>query len=223
MQIGGRRKYDVAVVGGGLIGLATASALLRERPRLRVVVLEKEREVAQHQSGRNSGVMHAGLYYAPESLKAQLCREGLAALMQFADEHDIPYEICGKLVVALERAELPRLDELERRGRANGIRGLRRLCGDEMREREPHVAGVEALLVPETGIVDFRRVARAYAAERRELRRRPLARRACRRDRAAEPFGGGPAARRREITAGVRRHLRRSALRPNRGAHRRSR
>jgi (S)-2-hydroxyglutarate dehydrogenase len=161
----GRRKYDVAVVGGGLIGLATASALLRERPRLRVVVLEKEREVAQHQSGRNSGVMHAGLYYAPESLKARLCREGLAALTQFADEHDVPYEICGKLVVALERAELPRLDELERRGRANGIHGLRRLCGDEMREREPHVAGVEALLVPETGIVDFRRVARAYAAE----------------------------------------------------------
>jgi L-2-hydroxyglutarate oxidase LhgO len=151
------------VIGGGLIGLATARAYLQRRPGARVVVLEKEPELARHQSGRNSGVVHAGLYYPAGSLKATLCREGRAALLRFADEHSIPYEITGKLVVALGPEELPRLEELGRRGRANGLEGLRELVADELREIEPHVAGVRALHVPETAVIDFRLVAKVMA------------------------------------------------------------
>jgi (S)-2-hydroxyglutarate dehydrogenase len=157
--------FDIALVGGGLVGLATAFALLTRRPSLRVAVLEKESALATHQSGRNSGVIHSGLYYAPASLKAKLCREGRAALIQFADEHAIPYEITGKLVVALHESEIGRLAELERRGRANGVEGIRRIGPDEILEYEPHAVGVQALLVGDTGIIDFRRVALAYAAE----------------------------------------------------------
>ena len=126
-RAGGAGGYDLAVIGGGLIGLATARAYLLRRPDARIVVLEKEPELARHQSGRNSGVVHAGLYYPAGSLKATLCREGRAALLRFADEHSIPYEITGKLVVALDADELPRLEELGRRGRANGLEGLREL------------------------------------------------------------------------------------------------
>jgi L-2-hydroxyglutarate oxidase LhgO len=157
--------HDVAVVGGGLIGLATAYRLLEAKPGLRVVVLEKEPELARHQSGRNSGVIHAGLYYVPGSLKAGLCREGREALVAFADEHAIPYRLCGKLVVALDETELPRLEELRRRGLANGLQGLTEVGPDELRELEPHAAGIRALHVPETGIIDFRRAALAYADE----------------------------------------------------------
>ena len=164
-QIRSGGVFDIAIVGGGLIGLATALALLTRRPDLRVAVLEKESALAKHQSGRNSGVIHSGLYYAPGSLKAKLCREGRAALIQFADEHAIPYEITGKLVVALHESELGRLAELERRGLANGIEGIRRIGPEEIVEYEPHAVGVQALLVGETGIIDFRRVALAYAAE----------------------------------------------------------
>lgn len=157
--------YDVVVVGAGLLGLATARAILRRAPGARVAVLEKEPEVARHQSGRNSGVVHAGLYYPAGSLKAELCRAGRAALLEFADEHRIPYQVSGKLVVAVDEEELPRLDELERRGTANGLRGLRRLAEAELREIEPHARGLEALHVPETAVIDFRAVTRAYASE----------------------------------------------------------
>lgn len=165
MRPGMGGRYDVAVVGGGLIGLATAYRLLETHPGLRLAVLEKETELARHQSGRNSGVIHAGLYYVPGSLKAQLCREGMEALKQFADNHAIPYQLCGKLVVALDEGELPRLEELKRRGLENGLRGLADVDADAIRELEPHAAGIRALHVPETGIIDYRRVALAYADE----------------------------------------------------------
>ena len=151
-------RYDVAIVGGGLIGLATAYRLLEAHPDLRLVVLEKEAELAPRQSGRNSGVIHAGLYYVPGSLKAQLCREGMEALKSFADERGIPYQLCGKLVVALDESELPRLAELKRRGIENGLRGLSDVDADAIRELEPNAAGIRALHVPETGIIDYHRV-----------------------------------------------------------------
>jgi len=158
-------RHDVAILGGGIVGLATAYRLLQERPRLRLVVIEKERELASHQSGRNSGVIHAGLYYAPGSLKARLCREGKDALERFCEEHDIPFERCGKLVVAVDEVEVARLADLRARGEANGLRGLTEVGPERIRELEPHAAGRRALHVPESGIVDFRRVALAYANE----------------------------------------------------------
>jgi (S)-2-hydroxyglutarate dehydrogenase len=157
--------YDVVVIGGGIVGLSTAHQLLERRPGLRLAVLEKESELATHQSGRTSGVLHAGLYYRPGSLKARLCREGKASLERFADEHGIPYEARGKVVVALDESELPRLEELERRGTANGVPGLRAIGAGELRELEPHVAGIRALHSPTTGVIDFRLVADAYADE----------------------------------------------------------
>jgi (S)-2-hydroxyglutarate dehydrogenase len=156
-------QHDIIVIGAGLIGLATANQLLEQRPGLSLTVLEKEDDVALHQSGRNSGVIHAGLYYTPGSRKAELCREGMKSLQRFAAEHDIPFTTCGKLVVALDESERSRLEELKRRGLANGIKELRELRKEEIKEIEPHVEGVRALYVPETGIIDFRRVALAYA------------------------------------------------------------
>jgi (S)-2-hydroxyglutarate dehydrogenase len=155
-------EFDFAVVGAGLVGLATAMSLLEERPDARVAVIEKEAKPAAHQSGHNSGVLHAGLYYAPGSLKARFCREGRAALLAFADEHEIPYRLCGKVVVAVRDEELARYGALMERGRANGL-ALRELQPDELAEIEPNVRGVRAFQVPESGVIDFRRVAAAYA------------------------------------------------------------
>ena len=152
---------EVAVIGGGLAGLATAMALAARGRK--VAVLEAEDRVAAHQSGHNSGVIHSGLYYKPGSLKATLCVEGARALYRFCAEEGIAHQRCGKLVVATSPAELPRLEELERRGQANGLAGVRRLAAAEIREIEPHSAGIAALHIPETGIVDFPGVARAYA------------------------------------------------------------
>ncbi len=152
---------DIAIVGGGLVGLATALALTEGHGR-NVAVLEAEDRLAAHQSGHNSGVIHSGLYYKPGSLKARLCVEGARDLYRFCEEEGIAHERCGKLVVATREDELPRLDDLERRGQANGLSGLRRLRGEEIREREPHAAGIAALWVPETGIADYPAVARAY-------------------------------------------------------------
>ena len=158
-------RFDVAVVGGGIVGLATALRLTEKRPDLRVAVLEKEPELATHQSGHNSGVLHAGLYYQPGSLKARLCREGKAAVEAFAEAHDIPFERCGKLVVALDEGELPRLATLRERATANGVPGLEEVGPERIREIEPHAAGIRGLWSPETGIIDFRRVALAMAAD----------------------------------------------------------
>jgi L-2-hydroxyglutarate oxidase len=155
-------RVQVAIVGGGIVGLASALALARDA-RARIVVLEAEDDVARHQTGHNSGVLHSGLYYKPGSHKARECVAGRRALIELAAEHGVAHEICGKLVVATEPDEIPRLDELERRGQANGLAGLRRLRAEEIPEHEPHATGLAALWVPETGIVDFVAVARAYA------------------------------------------------------------
>ena len=157
--------WDVVVVGGGILGLATARELLHRTPDARVLVLEREPEIASHQTGHNSGVIHAGIYYKPGSLKAKLCAEGRDALYAYCDANDVPYERCGKLIIALDDSELGPLDELERRGIENGVPGLRRLSAAEIPEIEPHAVGVAALHSPETGIIDFAAVARAMARE----------------------------------------------------------
>jgi L-2-hydroxyglutarate oxidase len=157
--------YDVAVVGAGIIGLATAREILARRPGTSLVVLEKEGSVGAHQTGHNSGVIHSGLYYRPGSLKARLCVAGAAAMYEFCAEHDIAVERCGKVVVATDPRELRGLDHLHQRGIANGVPGLARIGPDQLRDLEPHAAGVQALWSPDTGIVDFRQVARAMAED----------------------------------------------------------
>ena len=158
-----RTAWDVIVVGGGILGLSTAMEITRRHSRKRVLVLEKEAGVGRHQSLHNSGVIHAGLYYRPGSLKAKTCVEGAAAMVRFAQEHGIDHEICGKVVVATTEAEIPRLEELRRRGEANGIENIAVLGPEELREIEPHTRGVKALRVPSTGIIDYNAVVRAYA------------------------------------------------------------
>lgn len=156
-------SVDLAVIGAGIVGLATARALLKAHPGLSLVVLEAEDRPAAHQTGNNSGVIHSGLYYRPDSLKAALCREGREELYRYVAERGIPHERCGKLVVATHERELDRLDELERRGRANGLTQLQRLGPAGLRDHEPNVRGVAGLFVGETGIVDYVAVARALA------------------------------------------------------------
>jgi len=156
---------DIAIIGGGIVGLATAYQLLRMRPGLRLTLLEKETALATHQSGHNTGVIHAGIYYRPGSLKARLCREGKAELERFADAHAIPWRRCGKVIVALDESELPRLAGLMEKGLANGVEGLVEIGPERLKEIEPHMAGIRALYSPGTGSIDFRRVALAYADE----------------------------------------------------------
>jgi (S)-2-hydroxyglutarate dehydrogenase len=158
-------RCDLAVVGGGIVGLALARELTRRHPRLSVCVLEREPRLAAHQTSHSSGVIHAGIYYAPGSLKARLCVEGAGELYSYCAERGIAHERCGKLIVAVDRSELARLDELERRGRANGVPGLRRLDAAAIRELEPHARGLAGLHSPATGIVDFAAVAQAYAGD----------------------------------------------------------
>jgi L-2-hydroxyglutarate oxidase len=145
---------DVAIVGGGIIGLAAAHAILNTSPNRRVVILEKERRLAAHQSGRNSGVLHSGIYYRPGSLKARLATTGRAAMVSFCAEHGVPFEICGKLIVAVDEQERARMLELEARAEANGVR-TRLVVGDALRAIEPHAQGVAALHVPDAGLADF--------------------------------------------------------------------
>ncbi len=155
-------------MGAGILGLAVARELLSRTPGLALTVLEKEQAIAQHQTGHNSGVIHSGIYYAPGSLKATLCVEGSRLMYEFCAEKGIATERCGKVIVAANEAEVPRLEELRRRGEANGVRGLEEIGRDRLAELEPNVVGVRALHSPETGIVDFRLVARALAAEVQE-------------------------------------------------------
>lgn len=156
-------KIDVILIGGGILGLATALRILQARPDARLMLIEKESGLAQHQTGHNSGVIHSGLYYRPGSLKAINCRTGYEQLLAFCQQEAIPHEICGKIVVATSEMELPGLDELHRRGVANGLEGLRFLRPGEIREIEPHCSGIHGLLVPQTGIVDYAAVSRKYA------------------------------------------------------------
>ncbi len=156
-------SYDVALVGGGLVGLATALAVAEARPDARIAVLEKEPALAAHQSGRNSGVLHSGLYYRPGSLKARLCTEGKAAMERFCEHEGVAWRRSGKLVVAVTPDEVPRLDALAARGEANGV-ATEQLGPEGLREREPHAAGLAALWVPATGVADFPAAARALAA-----------------------------------------------------------
>lgn len=155
-------KHDVVIVGGGIVGLATAIRLLEARPFTRLLLIEKESALGQHQTGKNSGVIHSGLYYKPGSLKARLCREGYQNMVAFCRSEGITHEICGKIVVATREDELQPLEELYARGVANGLNGMRWLVGEQIRELEPHCAGIKALHVPQTGIVDFAAVAARF-------------------------------------------------------------
>src|SRR5260370_35415824 len=148
-------KYDVAVVGAGIVGLAVAREILQRRPGASMVVVERESDVARHPTGQNSGVIHGGIYYEPGSLKAKLCVEGATRMYEYAEQHRIAHERCGKLIVAVRDDELTRFEELERRGVANGVPGLRRISAAEIRDIEPNATGIAALHAPNTGIVDY--------------------------------------------------------------------
>ena len=160
--------YDLTIIGGGILGLATALKITAAHSSLGLLLLEKEPDLARHQTGNNSGVIHSGLYYRPGSLKASTCVAGRKELIQFCDQNDVPYEICGKVVVATTREELPRLEELHRRGEANGLRGLEIIGTGRLKELEPHATGIKGLHVPETGIIDYKKVAAAYASKIRD-------------------------------------------------------
>ncbi len=161
-------KFDLTIIGGGIVGLASALEVVQRYPQLKLLVLEKEDRLAAHQTGHNSGVIHSGIYYKPGSLKAQTCVSGARDLVAFCEEHGIPYERCRKVVVATAAEELPRLEELFRRGTANGVAGLEMIGPERLREIEPHATGIKALYVPTTGIIDFPRVAHTYARLVRE-------------------------------------------------------
>jgi (S)-2-hydroxyglutarate dehydrogenase len=156
---------DLAIVGGGILGLAVARELMRRNPRASVCVLEREAEVGAHQTGHNSGVIHAGVYYEPGSLKARLCVEGGRELYEYCAERSIAHDRCGKVIIATDSSELPRLEELHRRGKANGVPDLRRIDAAEIEQIEPHARGIAGLHSPGTGIVDFPAVARSYARD----------------------------------------------------------
>lgn len=153
---------SIVVIGGGILGLAAADRILQERPGTRLTVLEKEADVGRHQTGHNSGVIHAGVYYAPGSLKARLCKEGVAATIAFCEANDVPYAQCGKLIVATDEGELGRMAGLEERVKANGL-AYRRVGPEELRELEPHVAGIAALLIEASGITDYGQICRRLA------------------------------------------------------------
>ncbi len=155
--------YNVIIIGAGAVGLGVALEITRRFPRQKLLVLEKEERVARHQSGHNSGVIHSGVYYKPGSLKARLCVPGAAAMLEFCREHGLPHQVCGKVIVATQPEELPRLQELRKRGEANGLTGLRLIDAGELRDLEPHAAGLQALLVPSTGVTDYAAVCEKYA------------------------------------------------------------
>lgn len=156
-------QRQIAIIGGGIVGLAVALELTGRFSGLRIVVVEKEPSIAAHQTSHNSGVIHSGIYYKPGSLKATLCVEGADALLRFCQEHGVLHEVCGKVIVATSESELPRLEELFRRGNGNGLKGLQLLTAEQIREFEPHVTGIRGIRVPGTSIVDYRKVAEKYA------------------------------------------------------------
>ena len=155
--------YNVVVIGGGIVGLASALKIKEKNPNYKVAVVEKERTIAQHQTGHNSGVIHSGLYYKPGSFKAKNCVDGYNMLLDFCNEEEIPYELCGKIVVATNESQLKPLETLYERGKANGLEGIKELSAEALKEYEPHVAGIRGLFVPQTGIIDYKVVADKYA------------------------------------------------------------
>lgn len=155
-------NYDIIVVGGGIVGLATVLKLKTSNPFLKVLLLEKETELATHQTGNNSGVIHSGLYYKPGSLKAKNCIHGYHLLVDFCKENNVPFELCGKIVVATEEKELALLENLYERGQQNGLQNLKKLTKEELNEYEPHVKGLKGIFVPQTGIVDYKKVSEKY-------------------------------------------------------------
>lgn len=161
-------KYDIIIVGGGIVGLATAYQIKKARPEIKLAILEKENKVAAHQTGNNSGVIHSGLYYKPGSLKAMNCISGYNRLLEFCRTENIPHDICGKIVVATDEFEVPRLETLYERGTQNGLKNLRKLNKEELKEFEPHVNGIAGIFVPQTGIIDFKAVSRKYAEKLQE-------------------------------------------------------
>ena len=162
-------RYDVVVIGGGIVGLATALNLKKTNPRLRLLLLDKEEKLAAHQTGHNSGVIHSGLYYKPGSLKARNCIEGYHMLLDFCNENEIAHELCGKIVVATSKEQIPILDGLFERGIQNGLTGLEKLSVEQMKEIEPHVAGISGIKVPQTGIINYTQVSEKYAENIKKL------------------------------------------------------
>jgi (S)-2-hydroxyglutarate dehydrogenase len=156
-------RHDIIIVGAGVVGLGVALEIARRFPRRRLLILEKEDNVAQHQSGHNSGVIHSGVYYKPGSLKARLCVAGAAAMLDFCRTHEVPYRISGKVIVATKAEDVPRLEELRKRGESNGLAGLRLIDATELRDMEPHAAALKALVVPSTGVTDYALVCQKYA------------------------------------------------------------
>ncbi|TAF32058.1 MAG: L-2-hydroxyglutarate oxidase [Cytophagales bacterium] len=162
-------RFDVIVIGGGIVGLATAHRLLKQNPSLKLLLLEKEGQVAKHQTGNNSGVIHSGIYYKTGSLKAKNCIRGYQMLLDFCQETNVPFDLCGKIIVATKETELKLLETLYLRGQANGLGGLKRLKKEELRNYEPHVAGIAGVFVPQTGIVDYARVSEALLKSIQEM------------------------------------------------------
>jgi L-2-hydroxyglutarate oxidase len=156
-------QYDIIIIGSGIVGLATALKLKEQKPDLKVAILEKENGVAKHQTGNNSGVMHAGVYYKPGSLKAVNCRKGYQMLIDFCDKENVKYDLCGKLIVATSKDELPRLENLWDRGIQNGLVKMKKISGNEIKEYEPYATGLAAIHVPYTGIIDYKEVSKKYA------------------------------------------------------------
>lgn len=149
-------RYDLAIIGGGIVGLSAAYKALQANPRLKLILIEKESELAHHQTGRNSGVIHSGIYYKPGSLKANNCRDGYRQLLEFCAENDVPHEVCGKLIIATQEDELPRLETLRKRAHENQLSNVEEIPAEAIQDFEPHATGIRALRVPQTGIVDYR-------------------------------------------------------------------
>ena len=155
-------KYDIIIIGGGIVGLATALRLKEGKPQLKIALLEKEQVLAKHQTGNNSGVIHSGIYYKPGSLKATNCINGYNQLIEFCDKNNVKYDLCGKIVVATTKEELPALETIYARGLENGLKGLRKINKQEIQEIEPHCSGIEGIVVPQTGIIDYTEVSLKY-------------------------------------------------------------
>ena len=156
------KSYDVAIIGAGIVGLATAYKLIEQKPQLKIVILEKEKDIALHQTGHNSGVIHSGIYYKPNSLKAINCKTGYDQLLTFCKENGIQYDLCGKIIVAFEEKELASLDNIYKRGLENGLLGIKKINQEEIKEKEPYCSGISGIFVPQTGIIDYKDVSKKY-------------------------------------------------------------